>query len=567
MHIPVQTPSLRLSRQQISVLLTIIALLFWLYSILHVRFEIGYFGLIYGLPVTYFIALAFLTIASAILWVSREKHGKLLCLQLLILVSALWLIPSVTGGSTPVINHDYRNLGYIDYITREGHFSAVVSEYLSWPATFITSASISNIALVNLEALVAKGLVPFLMQLLYLAPLYVFLKNTLGEERSNYCWLGCWLFYLAQWVPHVHLNPQGFGFFLLLTLLALVTNPKIWQRYTESFRLLSLTVVIFAALAVTHLLTSLAFLCILIGLYLVRRDKRMVLVVMACVILIACWNLTGARGIVVERVEGGGAYWGLLVFDPGLIVEREVVLRVSGSQSHIAITNIRLLFSSIFALIGLVGVIMLCFFRRKFKLVIPLLIITLAPLILLTFSYQYGELLPRIYFFALPGMAFFGAMLLDVKKKVPVVIVCLLLIACCPLHVISRYGNQAFDYISPAQLSGVTFFHDRAEGGYVAGAWPIGLMRDIESYKQDTLEQAVWEDSRLVFTEDVLRNLPCYVSISRKDKARQELLKGNIEFINEIEQTLKTDTGCGFIYHNPDLGLYIYEKPLCGNGL
>jgi len=396
MHIPVQTPSLRLSRQQISVLLTIIALLLWSYSVLHARFEIGYFGLIHGLPVTFFIALAFLTIASAILWVSREKHGKLLCLQLLILVSAVWLIPSVTGGSTPVANHDYRNLGFIDYITREGHFNTAVDSYLSWPATFITSASISNIALVNLEALVDKGLVPFLMQLLYLPPLYVFLKNTLGEERSNYCWLGCWLFYLAQWVPHVHLNPQGFGFFLLLTFLALITNPKIWQRYTESFRLLSLIVIIFAALAVTHLLTSLAFLCILIVLYLVKREKRVVLVIMACVILVACWNLTGARGIVEEKVEGGGAYWELLVFEPGLIVEREVALRVSGSQSHIAITNIRLLFSSIFALIGLAGVILLCFFRRNFKLVIPLLIITLAPLILLTLSSLYGEVLPRI---------------------------------------------------------------------------------------------------------------------------------------------------------------------------
>jgi len=567
MNLPVQTPSLRLSRQQISVLLTIIALLLWSHSILHARFEIGYFGLIYGLPVTFFIALACLTIASTILWVSREKHGKLLCLQLLILVSALWLIPSVTGGSTPVVGHDYRNLGYIDYIMREGHFNTAVSEYFSWPATFVTSASISNIALVNLEALVAKGLVPFLMQLLCLLPLYVFLKNTLGEERSNYCWLGCWLFYLAQWVPHVHLNPQGFGFFLLLTFLALITNPKIWQRHTESFKLLSLTVIIFAALAATHLLTSLAFLCILIGLYLVRRDKRVVLVIMACVIMVACWNFIGARGIVEERVEGGGAYWELLVFEPELIVEREVALRVSGSQSHIAVVNIRLLFSSIFALIGLAGVILLCFFRRKFKLVIPLLIIILAPLILLTFSSQYGELLPRIYLFALPGMAFFGAMLLDVKKKIVVFVMCLLLIVCCPLHVISRYGNQASYYLSQAQLSGVTFFHDKTAGGYVVGAWPIGVMRDIERYQQDSIEKTVWEDSRLVFTEDVLQNLPCYVSINRKDKAQQELVKGNIEFINEIEKTLKTDTGCGFIYHNPDLRLYIYEKPLCGNGL
>ena len=105
-------------RRQISILLTIIALLLWLHSIVYARFEIGHWGLISGLPVTFFVALALLTVASAILWVSKEKHGKLLCLQLLIFISALNLVPLITGGSPPFINHGYRNLGYVDYIVR-----------------------------------------------------------------------------------------------------------------------------------------------------------------------------------------------------------------------------------------------------------------------------------------------------------------------------------------------------------------------------------------------------------------------------------------------------------------
>ena len=64
-----------------SILFTIVALLLWSHSILYAKLEIGYFGLIRGLPVTFFIALAFLAVASAILWVSKEKHGKLLCLR------------------------------------------------------------------------------------------------------------------------------------------------------------------------------------------------------------------------------------------------------------------------------------------------------------------------------------------------------------------------------------------------------------------------------------------------------------------------------------------------------
>lgn len=102
-------------RRQISILLTIIALLLWSHSIVYARFEIGHWGLISGLPVTFFVALALLTVASAILWVSKEKHGKLLCLQLLIFISALNLVPLITGGSPPFINHGYRNL-YISQV-------------------------------------------------------------------------------------------------------------------------------------------------------------------------------------------------------------------------------------------------------------------------------------------------------------------------------------------------------------------------------------------------------------------------------------------------------------------
>ena len=42
-----------------SLLLTAIALLLWSHSIVSARFEIGYFGLIHGLPVTFFLGLAF----------------------------------------------------------------------------------------------------------------------------------------------------------------------------------------------------------------------------------------------------------------------------------------------------------------------------------------------------------------------------------------------------------------------------------------------------------------------------------------------------------------------------
>jgi len=81
----------------VSVLLTAIALILWSHSILYARFEIGHFGLISGLPVSFFLALAVLITASGILWASKQSHGKLLALQTVIMVCALWLIPIITA--------------------------------------------------------------------------------------------------------------------------------------------------------------------------------------------------------------------------------------------------------------------------------------------------------------------------------------------------------------------------------------------------------------------------------------------------------------------------------------
>ena len=81
-----------------SLLLTAIALLLWSHSIVSARFEIGYFGLIHGLPVSFFLALAVLTTASGVLWASKQNHGRLLGVQMVILVCALWLVPQITGG-------------------------------------------------------------------------------------------------------------------------------------------------------------------------------------------------------------------------------------------------------------------------------------------------------------------------------------------------------------------------------------------------------------------------------------------------------------------------------------
>ncbi len=545
--------------ERISVLLTAVAVLLWLHSILSAKLEIGFYGLIHGLPVTFFVALAFLTVASAILWVSSERHGKLLCLQLLVFISALWLIPVITGGSPPFVDHEYRVLGMVDYIVRQGHFDPTVLWYQAWPGAFIISAMAFKVGSIDLEPVL--GMFPFFMQLLYLLPLYLFLKNTLGEARSNYCWAGAWLFYLANWIGQDYFGPQAIALFLLLTLLALVTSASVWKKDSKSPIFLGLVVLVFAALAITHLLTALAALCILVAIWLVKRSKTMALAVVLCLLLVVCWDSIGAERFIMNRVfpAPGSESPGAFVVDPGAVTGREVTGHFTGSESHVAVAITRLPFSAMFALIGVAGVVLVLLVKRKLGAAIPILAIALAPLLLLPLAYG-QELLHRLYLFALAPMAYFGAELLSTKKRELTFIFCLSLIIGVPLHVVAHYGNEAMDYFSPGDVAGLHFFHDNTSEGYVTGAWPMGEVKNVERYRLIGFSRLSLQNDVVVVEGQLDEESPHYIAISRQDREFYRFFLDDPGFIEELELNLNNSADHNLIYLNADVSLYVHKS-------
>ena len=533
------------------------ALLGWAHSILFAKFDIGHWGLIGGLPITFFVALALLAVASAILWVSKERHGKLLCLQLLILIMALSLVPLITGGSAPFVNHGYRNLGYVDHIVTQGYFDTQATFYLSWPGAFVLSTIIAKIGLIDFTPLIE--VFPILLSLLFLLPLYIFLKNTLGENRSNYIWAGCWLFYLAGWAGPGNLtSPMGTAIFFFMVMLALITSPRIWQRDGKSLVILSLIVIVFAAMVTSHLLTSLAALGIMAALALLRLDRRLALTAAVCLAILLAWNLTAAGDFVINRLPFISE--GVFIFDLSLLTQREVTGHFLGSSSHVDVATMKLVHAGLFALIGLAGVILALVKRKELKTTISLLAIIVIPLPLIILSGFYArEILTRIYVFIVPGLAYFGARLFDANRRVVATVLGLLLIIAIPLNIIATYGNQELDYFSPGQQAGTFFFHNNASQGLVFGAWPIGTVDNIENYANIKLDRLEWEDDKIVVASWLRKYMPCYIGISRQNRAWYEWFRGDTHFIPDTEQRLQDTASLNFIYNNPDLELYIYE--------
>ena len=587
-------------RTQISILLTIIALLLSSHSILYAKLEIGYLGLIHSLPVTFFVALAFLTVASAILWVSKQDHGKLLLLQMLLLIIALWLIPVVTGGSPPFMNHAYSNLGLTNYIAGEGGFSSKQLWYLSWPSAHIMSSMMIIVGSISFEPLL--NVVPLFRAVVFLLPLYILLRNILGKERINYCWAGLWLFNLASWGGRGFISPQKNQVYPTANTISSVASPSLWERDSPKLPLLSTVGVLAVAIVPTHLLTSLTVVLMLSAFSVVRRTRRLLPIIGLCLVLIVCWDITGG-GHVTRRITSQPLWSsametpvpgaevptperevpipgtevptperevpipsveapmperevpsGIFTLNPRYIAKTEVTQHLRGSESHIAVVKVRVLHSAIFALIGIAGAIFVLLFRRKSDTVV-ILAMSLTPLILLPISGHYGEeLLQRVYMFSLPFMAYFGAMLLDIRSKLPWLILCFLLIVAYPTQTISRYGNQALDYFPAGRIAGLKFFDSNTTHGYVTGASPLGYTSNMLQYEHLGYTKLQWQENKL-YTE-ARKEMPYYIAISNRDRAWYEWFWGNPYYINDIEQLLDNAVNCSLIYSNPVLKLY-----------
>lgn len=540
------------SARWLSILLTIIAFALWSYSLTQAKLNIGFYGLIHSFPVTFFLALALLTIASAILWVSQENHGKLLCLQLCLFITALWLSPILLGSNPVFANIVYRDYLLTDYIIRYSHINTALTWFLYWPGHWVTQAALTEIVGREVFSIVTT-VGPFLMQFLILLPLYLLLKNTISNP--NYRWAVAWIFYLANWTAQTYVSGQGIGFFLLLTLLALLTKPGLRERAAEiGDRLAALLVM--SGIVVTHLLTSMAAFISVVLLWATgpRKATAKTLLIIAA-IFIAAWT-------VYIVAFGPTRPWQLIqsvferAFRLDLIFQIHFIEHAGASASHQAVIWSRVLVSALFTLVAIAGIILSLKFKDKADRII--LVLMAMPIVVLLSGLYGWELLIRAYLLALVPIAYFGVKLLN--RKAGAVVLCLLLLIAIPLNLVAHYGNAAIEHIPREEIAYWYFVRENIDGGYLTGGPDFMGFSGCTNVEFGKLR---WEDDMLV-GEALKTDQPHYVSVGKYDQSMYKFLYDDSQFIPETQARLDSSTHYNLIYVNPDLSSYMSENESAG---
>ena len=468
-------------------------------------------GLISVLPSRYFLAFALLAAGFCVALAAQPARGPLLLAHLAVTVFMLYGTPSLVEA-VPRFSVTWRHIGIVDYIIRNGRVDTSLDAYFSWPVFFILGALATRLGgLASAEPLAMWT--PVALNLLYLLPLLVILRSV--SKHPLLPWLGAWLFLLTNWIGQDYFSPQGINVFLYLAIIAVLL--RWFQRSPGPLpaRLGTLTSKARLSVIVTHEGEALplapwvasGLILALAGVFAFSASSHQLtpFAVLAAISLLVLAGCLRPRGLPVlfgvmtvawisfmttKYLQGN-----LSVFTSGLLnlganLSQNVAQRLAGSADHIFVVRVRLAMTlAIWVLAALGGLRRL--FQRKFD-VAPLLL-ALAPFPLIALQPYGGEMLLRVYLFALPGMVFFGAALFlgaarsGPAKPITLAIVSLTSVLLFDGFLLARYGNERMDAFSPGEISGIERMHQVVPTGAVILGTPPSPLR-FEGYELDSYD-------------------------------------------------------------------------------
>jgi hypothetical protein len=581
----------------VPVLVALCAAALWAVSLREVDVtKVTDLGLISALPSTVILSLLVLSASFCICLRRRPLSTPVLLLHVGILILILFGTAAIVEQE-PRFNAAWRHVGIADSILRTGHIDASIDAYFNWPGFFILTAFLTNVAGLH-NALTFLAWAPVFYNLLFLAPLFMIMRS--GTLDRRHLWLGVWIFYLANWIGQDYFSPQATTYFIYLVVLALIvtwfkaedggkiiawlgrTRPlararsflspdrarveePVAEPLSPPARMAVMGVVIFLFLFTipAHQLTPFALITALGTLVVLDLCKArslavlMVVVAGAWISYLTVGYLTGHFQDVIGRV--------------GQIQEsanQNVSHRITGSADHIFIVHLRLYMTAALWGIAVLGALRRLLHGHREWVYMALAV---APFPLFAFQPYGGEVIIRVYFFALPFMAFFAAGLFysTMERGRSWWITGAAFLATAALigtFFYTRYGNERSDAFTTDDVVTAQRLYQISpkESAFLAGSGNVPWRyREYEEHTyQYVTEFESWKLLRIYPTRinAVVREIRNYMADSktgayliftRSEKAYVEILdsspRGSLE---KIEATISRSPDFRLVYKN-----------------
>ncbi|UZJ32653.1 glycosyltransferase [Streptomyces endophytica] len=479
---PVERTRGQAALRALAVLALPAALLLWLCTLLRGvdLGAMGDLGLVQVLPVTYWTGLVLLALGFCAALADRHSRtwqytGYVLALITFLHATPLALYPELRYSWA------WKHVAVTDVLLDTGTLPTAAGRlavYAHWPGFFwLNDLFVTHIGLTSPGSYASWF--PLLINAALVVPLLM-LYRTFSRSR-RLIWGGAFLFFSCSWVGQDYFSPQAFAFLLYVCVIAAVAHrlprPGRPRPGRPSLGWAVLVLLAIATIVVSHPLTPVMLIGSLLLLSLPRRNRRVVLpVALVALALATAWDATAARPFIEANLHDliGGLTTPESNAGSGL-------LGLSGATSGqvmVAWAD-RILSAVVFLFAGL-AVLVRPSLRRT---ALPWLAV--APLPWAVANSYGGEMIFRVYLFALPATAFGAAALLlpplltpsrgrglrRALRRVRAAAVPLVLVALFGALSLAYFGKENVNYFTASETSAAKWLATHApEGSLIVGA-------------------------------------------------------------------------------------------------
>jgi hypothetical protein len=528
----------------------------------------------------------------------RPLRRSMLLLHVVALVVMLYGMNAMVEP-VPGPNIVWRHAGIADHIARTGAIDPTIDAYFNWPGFFTLTAFLSAAAGLGSIASMAAW-APVFFNLFYLGPLLLLFRRATSDWRL--VWLAVWLFYVTNWVHQDYLAPQALSYFLYLLILGILVGwfgtdrpvvrfaparvllrrprssarPGVVQSLSlnalrpqegrfQRAGLMVIVIVLFAAAVPSHQLTPFAILAGVTALVVFGRCSARGLPWLMAVMLAAWITFLSAGYLAGHLSELSGN-----VGQVGTIAAANVGDRLRGSAGHQFVVQIRLAVTALLWGLAVLGWLRR---RRHGQDDMTVTLLAVAPFPFLVLQPYGGELLLRVYFFALPFVAFLAAgLFLPVKGAAAswraAGAIGLAVVVLLGGFVFARYGNERIEHFTAEELAAVRHLYEVAPRGSLLLAATPDLpwkFQDYASYQYRTVGSL--KSSPRSDNGDLVKPVlgimrqhqrpGAYFIITRSHRADAEA-RGILppESLDRLEQALRRSPTVQLVYANQDAKIY-----------
>jgi hypothetical protein len=532
------------------------------------------YGLAGGLHPAYYEGLACLPLASGLQWLrGRNASSRAIVVHVVFFVLVVWLTPLILEG-TPRFRTSFTNYGYVDPVVRGVGLLPDRFIYHNWPLFPLGMAAL--VQFTGVSPLQLMAIFPLVMIVGYLVPLAMILRmvsaygpgsgdraESAPSAARTAAWpAGLWLFAVFDWTSQDYFSPQAVAFLFFLVWLAVLVHVILRQAGRPSTRSVAALLGLFGLIVVTHVLTSLEVLGVLAAVSAARLIRQPTLA-LTCALVFIVWQLNVAGPFFTfyaDRLQNS-------LLDITDFVQVNVASRVRGSPEHAVIAELRIVVTGVvFALAGLAAFVRL---RRPGPRAALLGVVFLFGIAFVAPASLYGgEMVIRVLLFSLPMLA--GLAVLAFGHRAYRLLVVATLIVMAPVHILTHFGNEALDYVSPGELAGFAFVSSTLPPANIFGGYPAGNFENtaVLDPRNSYLSRGVAPVSMVDFLDPTLhhgwshKDWPTYVLVSRGDDAALDLFQDRPGFLAEVKNVLDQRPEYTTVYSNPDITIYRWEPDL-----